>query len=93
MVHSQTIIQQELEKLAKIIWGNLILKIKYFLSELEIFTKLYQHCSVFGYENEEKYTTYTSRNDFTRDVDLLFIENGDKLHYVLIKYFNIFTYN
>ena len=40
ILHSQTTIQQELEKLAKIIRGNLILKIKYFLSKLEIFTKL-----------------------------------------------------
>ena len=58
------IIQQELEKLTKILQENFILKAKHFQLKSEIFTKLkkfalsafvYQHLSLIGEEGKTRY--------------------------------------
>ena len=55
-----------------------------------------QNCidiNVFGYENKEKYPIYVSQNPFKRHVDLLFMAEKGKRHYVFIKDFNTFMYD
>ena len=50
--------------------------------------------SVFGYENKEKHPVYVSRKCCEdKHLDLLLIGEGEKKHYVLIKYFNTFMYD
>ena len=50
--------------------------------------------SVFGYENKEKHPIYVLKICCEeKHVDLLFIGEGEKKHYVFIKDFNIFVYN
>ena len=49
--------------------------------------------SALGYENQQSYSIYVSRNIFRRYVDLLLIEEESKMRYVLIKGFSTFMYD
>ena len=49
--------------------------------------------NVFGYENEQKFPSCTSKEKFEDHLNLLLITNEEKQHYVLIKDFNQFMYN
>ena len=52
-----------------------------------------QDISVFGYENKEKHPIYVSKKCCQdKHVDLLFIGEEEKKHYVLIKDFNTLHY-
>ena len=66
----QTIIQEESQKLIKILPKNLILKIQNFQSKVEIYKKNEKRNSiditVFGYENNEKHRIYVSKKMLLR---------------------------
>ena len=49
--------------------------------------------SVFGYENEQPYPIYVSKEKFEDHMELLFITENENKHYVLIKDFNKFIFN
>ena len=50
--------------------------------------------SIFGYENKEKHLIDVSKKCFEeKHVDILFIGEGEKNHYIFIKYFNSFMNN
>ena len=50
--------------------------------------------SIFGYENKEKHLIDVSKKCFEeKHVDILFIGEGEKKHYIFIKYFNSFMNN
>ena len=46
--------------------------------------------SVFGYENKEKYPLYVSKTTFKEHIDLLLLEQKNKMHHILIKDFITF---
>ena len=49
--------------------------------------------NVFGYEKQEPYPIYISKEKFNDMLNLLLITKGKEQHYVLIKDFNKFMYN
>ena len=49
--------------------------------------------NVFGYEKQEPYPIYISKEEFSDMLNILLIPKGKEQHYVLIKDFNKFTYN
>ena len=49
--------------------------------------------NVFGYENNEPFPIYISKEKFKNQMNLLLITKGEKKHYVIIKDFNRFMYN
>ena len=49
--------------------------------------------NVFGYEKQEPYPVYISKEKFNDMLNLLLITKGKEQHYVLIKDFNKFMYN
>ena len=49
--------------------------------------------NVFGYEKQEPYPVYISKEKFDDMLNLLSITDGKKQYYVLIKDFNKFMYN
>ena len=49
--------------------------------------------SVFGYENKEKYLLYVSKTTFKEHIDLLLLEQKNKMHHILIKDFITFMCN
>ena len=49
--------------------------------------------NVFGYEKQEPYPVYTSKEKFNDMLNLLLITKEKEQHYVLIKDFNKFMYN
>ena len=49
--------------------------------------------NVFGYEKQEPYPVYMSKEKFNDMLNLLSITKGKERHYVLIKDFNKFMYN
>ena len=49
--------------------------------------------SVFGYEKQEPYPVYISKEKFNDTLNLLLITKGKEQHYVPIKGFNKFMYN
>ena len=49
--------------------------------------------NVFGYEKQEPYPVYISKEKFTDMLNLLLITKGKEQHHVLIKNFNKFMYN
>ena len=49
--------------------------------------------NVFGYENEQFYRLYVSKQKNEKVLNLLLITQGEKQHYVLIKDFNKMMYN
>ena len=49
--------------------------------------------NVFGYEKQERYPVYISKEKFNDMLNLLLITKGKEQHYVLIKDFNKFMYN
>ena len=49
--------------------------------------------NVFGYEKQEPYPVYISKEKFNDMLHLLLITKGKEQHYVLIKDFNKFMYN
>ena len=49
--------------------------------------------NVFGYEEEEPYVIYGSKEKFVSYLDLLLITEGEVKHYCLLKDFNKFMYN
>ena len=88
-------IQEELQKMTTILQTNVILKTENSLSKLEIFAKSKKKnpiaIRVFDYENKEKYLIYVSKKYFEeKHVDLLYIGEEGKKHYILIKDFNTF---
>ena len=88
----QIIIQQELEKLTKVMQDSLILKTKNFHSKLQILTKLKKRIAlslVFLFMKTSKNTQPMCQKIH---FDSLLIEEG-KMHYVLIKDFNTFIYD
>ena len=48
---------------------------------------------VFGYEKQELYSVYISKEKFNDLLNLLLITKGKEQHYVLIKDFNAFMYD
>ena len=48
---------------------------------------------MFGYEKQEPYPIYISKENFNDMLHLLLITKGKEKHYVLIKDFNKFMYN
>ena len=49
--------------------------------------------SVFGYEDEQPYPIYVSKEKYEDHMELLLITENENKHYVLIKDFNKFMYN
>ena len=49
--------------------------------------------NVFGYEKQEPYPVYISKEKFNDMLNPLLITKGKEQHYVLIKDFNKFMYN
>ena len=49
--------------------------------------------NVFGYEKQEPYPVYISKEKFNDMLNLLLITKGKEQHYALIKDFNKFMYN
>ena len=49
--------------------------------------------NAFGYEKQEPYPVYISKEKFNDMLNLLLITNGKEQHYVLIKDFNKFMHN
>ena len=49
--------------------------------------------NVFGYEKQESYPVYISKEKFNDMLNLLLITKGKEQHYVHIKDFNKFMYN
>ena len=49
--------------------------------------------NVFGYENEQFYPIYVSKQKNEKVLNLLLITQGEKQHYVLVKDFNKMMYN
>ena len=49
--------------------------------------------NVFGYENELAFPIYISKQKFKDSMDLLFLIDGDKSHYVYVKNFNRFMFH
>ena len=49
--------------------------------------------NVFGYELEQPYPIYVSKEKYQDHMELLLITKGENKHYVLMKDFNKFTYN
>ena len=49
--------------------------------------------NVFGYEKQEPYPGYVSKEKFNDMLNLLLIRKGKEQHYVLVKDFNKFMYN
>ena len=48
---------------------------------------------MFCYENEMVFTIYVSDKNFEDSIDLLFLINDNKSHYVCIKNFNTFMFH
>ena len=48
---------------------------------------------MFGYENELVFPIYISKQKFKDSMDLLFLIDGDKSHYVYVKNFNRFMFH
>ena len=49
--------------------------------------------NVFGYEKQEPYPVYKSKEKFNDVLNLLLITKGKEQHYALIKDFNKFMHN
>ena len=78
----QTIIQEELQNLIKILRKDLILKTEFPVKSRDIHKLEKKNSigvSVFRYENKEKYSIYVSNKCCEeKHVDLLFIGEGEK---------------
>ena len=48
---------------------------------------------MFCHENKMTFTIYISDQEFENSMDLLLVTDGDKWHYVYIKYFNRFMFH